>query len=471
MARRAATAAKALSALGGIVLVFLLAASAGESRSLSSRAQGLSVQIVNLSGRPSANVYVMLDNGSSSDGKLTNDTPKRLSDIAGGTFELSSISAGRMFFSYDDPVGAAEPPRAETRYDKVELTYPGVANLTAVDFFGIPFRLEALDGQDRSLGALGFDATTATIQDELLGIDGAGSALVTTRDGGFARILSPQLSLDSYPSFRPDIEAMAGQTVTLRGAFFGTPYQEFVYSGTFAGDGSIELGGTITAPNGGSPALAQVVAVDGSSLPSAIYTIDGPFTVGGGQDHVSDNNVYSVIYRDLLSGFAAGYMGGKYGNDSADWVGKPPFAAARAASTPYATFNEYAAVIYKYSDAYGFSFSDTLPKKVQLPLDGAATLRITILGDSAAPPPPPPAPPPPPPPPPPAAKCVVPDVKGKRLSTARSAIAGAHCSTGKVRRASSRTVKAGLVISQSPKAGRTLAGGRKIDLVVSRGKK
>jgi len=62
-------------------------------------------------------------------------------------------------------------------------------------------------------------------------------------------------------------------------------------------------------------------------------------------------------------------------------------------------------------------------------------------------------------------------VKGKRLSTARSAIAGAHCSTGKVRRASSRTVKAGLVISQSPKAGRTLAGGRKIDLVVSRGKK
>ncbi|HEX9415678.1 MAG TPA: hypothetical protein VF895_03105, partial [Gaiellaceae bacterium] len=214
MARRAATAAKALSALGGIVLVFLLAASAGESRSLSSRAQGLSVQIVNRSGRPPENVYVMLDNGSSSDGKLTNDAPKRLSDIAGGTFELSSISAGRIFFCYDDPVSAAEPPRAETRYDKVELTHPGVANLTAVDFFGVPFRLEALDGQDRSLGALGFDAPTATIRDELLGIDGAGSALVTTRDGGFARILSPQLSLDSYPSFRPDIEAMAGQTVT-----------------------------------------------------------------------------------------------------------------------------------------------------------------------------------------------------------------------------------------------------------------
>jgi hypothetical protein len=75
-------------------------------------------------------------------------------------------------------------------------------------------------------------------------------------------------------------------------------------------------------------------------------------------------------------------MGGRYGNDSAKWVGKPPFAAARAASRPYTTFNRYAAAIYKYSNAYGFSFSDTLPKKVQLPLDGAATLRITILRDS-----------------------------------------------------------------------------------------
>jgi len=75
-------------------------------------------------------------------------------------------------------------------------------------------------------------------------------------------------------------------------------------------------------------------------------------------------------------------MGGKYGNDSSHWTGKPPFADARATTTPYASFNEYAAVIYKYSNAYGFSFSDTLPKKIVLPLDDAATLRITILPDS-----------------------------------------------------------------------------------------
>lgn len=346
------------------------------------RAQALDVRLVNHSGRPADHVYVMLHGGSSTDGKLTNDAPKRLSDIAGKKFRLGSLPGGRIFFSYGAPVTAAEPPRSKTRYDKVELSVPGVANLTAVDFFGIPFKLEALGGQGRSLGKLGFNAPTDTIRDALLDIHGARGALVKTRDGGFARILSPQLSQDSYPSFGPDIRAMAGRKITLRGAFFGTPYQEFVYSGRFASDGSIKLNGTITAPHGGSPSPAEQVSVAGSSLPSAIYTVDGDFTVGGRPAKVSDNNVYSVIYRDLLSGFAWGYMGGRYGNDSANWFDKPPFAAARAMPSPYATFNPYAAVIYRYSNAYGFSFSDTGPKKVQLPLDNAATLRITILGDS-----------------------------------------------------------------------------------------
>lgn len=365
------------AALTAASLLFLLAASGGTGGT-----SMLNVKIVNHSGRNPANVFVMLHNGSSSDGTLANDTPKRLSDIPGGRFTLSSISAGRIFISYARPVTSAEPPLAPVRYDKVELTYPGVANLTSVDFFSIPFALEAFDPQGGKIGSLAFGARTDTIKAALLKIPGAASARVKTSQGQFARILSPQLSQDSYPSFDDDIRSMAGKAVTIRGAFFGTPYQTFVYSGTFAADGSITLTGTIAAPNGGSPAPALPIAVDGPSLPRAIYTVDGPYTVGGAPARVSDNNVYSVVYRDLVSGFASGYMGGRYGNDSSSWTGKAPFAAARAATTSYATYNEYAAVIYKYSNAYGFSFSDTLPKKIVLPLDEAATLRITILPDS-----------------------------------------------------------------------------------------
>jgi hypothetical protein len=369
--------ARPAAALAAVSMALLLPASAGTTGTPT-----LTVSIVNQSGRAAPNVYVMLHNGSSSDGKLANGVPKPLSQVAGSRFTLSSISAGRIFFSYGRPVTAAEPPRSDTRYDKIELTYPGVANLTSVDFFGIPFKLETFDSQGRSLGTLSFDAPTQTLKTALLKIPGASGALVKTSSGHFARVLSPQLSRESYPSFDQDIASMAGKRVTIRGAFYGAPYQTFVYSGSFATDGSIRLRGTIAAPNGGSPSPALAVAVAGSTLPQAVYTVDGPYRVGGQPAHVSDNNVYSVIYRDLISGFAAGYMGGKYGNDSANWAGKPPFADARAASTPYATFNEYAAVLYRYSNAYGFSFSDTLPKQIVLPLDDAAMLRITILPDS-----------------------------------------------------------------------------------------
>ena len=342
-------------------------------------AQALDVQLVNHSGRPADRVYVMLHGGSSADGKLTNDDPKRLSAISGRRFTLSSISGGRIFFSYGRPVGPAEPPSSDTRYDKVELTLPGVANLTAVDFFAIPFRLQTLNSSGAQLGELAYRARTNVIRRALMDAAGPG-ALVRTREGGFARVLSPQLSQGSYPSFARDIKSMAGKRVTLRGAFYGAPFQEFVYSGRFAYDGSITLNGTLTTPNGPTTP-GKTVAVSGSSLPSAIYTVNGPFTVDGQPATVSDNNVYSVIYRDLLSGFAWGYMGGRYGNDSGNWAGKPPFQAARATQEPYATFNEYAAAIYRYSNAYGFSFSDTGPKPVVMGLDGAATLRITITGD------------------------------------------------------------------------------------------
>jgi hypothetical protein len=66
--------------------------------------------------------------------------------------------------------------------------------------------------------------------------------------------------------------------------------------------------------------------------------------------------------------------------------------------------------------------------------------------------------------------CVVPNVKRKPLATAKRRIAGAHCRTGRVRKAYSKTVRKGRVISQRPKAGKKLVRGSKVSLVVSRGK-
>jgi glucose/arabinose dehydrogenase len=92
------------------------------------------------------------------------------------------------------------------------------------------------------------------------------------------------------------------------------------------------------------------------------------------------------------------------------------------------------------------------------------------------PPPPPPAPVPPPPLPPPPApatapKCLVPNVVGKKLAVARRALATARCATGRVSKAHSRKVRAGLVLSQSPRPRTRLPRGGKVRLVVSLGRR
>jgi beta-lactam-binding protein with PASTA domain len=63
----------------------------------------------------------------------------------------------------------------------------------------------------------------------------------------------------------------------------------------------------------------------------------------------------------------------------------------------------------------------------------------------------------------------VPKLKGKKLKTAESALKSAHCGVGKVRRATSKHVKKGYVISQSQAAGKSLASGALVSLTVSKG--
>jgi hypothetical protein len=169
---------------------------------------------------------------------------------------------------------------------------------------------------------------------------------------------------------------MAGRRVALHGAYFGVPFQRFAYAGTFAGNGSITLRGVIMANGRSTP--GEALSLTGPVLAGSIYTVDGPYAWSGAVHRVSDHDVYPALYRDLIAGFAWGYWGGRCGNDPGRWLGKPPFAARRA-HPRWAAYNEYAAAIYRYSNAYGFSSSDTGPK-VQLPLD-EPTLRITILPD------------------------------------------------------------------------------------------
>lgn len=391
---------KSLSILLSIVssMILLLTASAPCSAQDGS-VPPITVKIVNNSSVDSSNVYVLLTSSCTSDSVtgIELGTPTQLSSL-NGEFTTTQLTSGRLIFSYyGSVVFNQDPNNASVRFDKVELTYPGAANLTAVDFFGIPFKLQSLDSNNTVLQTLAYYTSTNTLVPLLAAL--APSAVVQTTcpatpgcTTGFARVLSPSIlpSLPSLPSVYPSMQSyvtsVAGQTVTIAGTYegpIGPSPNTYKYTGMFSQDGSIMLSGTMTAV-----AAPKTLKVDGSTLAAAIYTNNGPYTVDNNPGQVSDNDVYAAIYRDLIAGFGFGYVGGKYGSNSNAWYGttpyNPPYACARSSPSDL-YFNQYASVIAAHSDAYGFPFSDVnQPVQVGLNSGGTGpvqTLQITILPD------------------------------------------------------------------------------------------
>jgi hypothetical protein len=68
-------------------------------------------------------------------------------------------------------------------------------------------------------------------------------------------------------------------------------------------------------------------------------------------------------------------------------------------------------------------------------------------------------------------RCVVPNVRGKQLAAARKAITKARCRVGRIQRKFSSRVRAGRVISQTPRPRARLASRSRVHLVVSKGRR
>jgi hypothetical protein len=351
------------------------------------------VKIVNDSGKSPDNVYVNLHGGSSADGQLPADTPKKLSQLSGQQFTLGGANAGlRLFFSYDAPVAFdVDPNVSKTRFDFIELnnfTGGAVADLTSVDWFAIPFKLETLNASGGVVGTLQ-SPNTDVLLNALSGIAGPG-AILKTDSNAFARILAPTKAPSAYPDLTPYIHSLNGLPITIHGVFDPTA-TTYVYTGTFQANGDITLTGTLSS--GGPP---KALHIDGSTLPHAAYAntsgvTGNDYTLDGVPHTLTDNDVYAAIYRDIVTGLSLGYIGGKYGNNSDVWYpidhSRSPdaFAAARTTPPGFVAFDQWADVIGQKSDAYGFPFHDRYQgHSVQLGLNApATTLRITIKPDQA----------------------------------------------------------------------------------------
>jgi len=354
-------------------------------------AGALEFEIVNESGREDDEVFVtVVANGAYAVPGVTENAPVKLSEIPAGSMTINQLISGRVYISYGAGVEEGVPFDSPTRFDWAEMTVTpvaeDVANLTAVDQFAIGMRLDTLNGSGNVLETVGA-ANSNTIFSALQEIPGGPQATLRDSNGDILRVLSP-LHSTAYPELGDYVRSMAGETITLRTAFFGTPFTTTQYSGTFAADGSIVLSGT-TNPAGEAPAQ---IAIGAGELIEDIYT--GANT---------PNDVEGAIRRDLLSAFSAGFWNGRYGNDALSFCNdpiidaqgsycphgfnQPAFGDARLALSPFPTCEQYAAVINQHSDVYGNPYSDA-SKKVAVGLDqpingGEVTkLRLTILPDS-----------------------------------------------------------------------------------------
>jgi hypothetical protein len=361
----------------------------------SSAAEGLTITVVNNNPDFTADqVFVVAQAG----GTDVVADPQPLSDR--DSFVVPSVRSGRVFVSLGQPLpahGEPSPDTSQVRYDAVELTYPGVANLTAVDMFGIPLDLEVFDADGQLVGAKRWGCYTDVVRDTLAEeLTAAGGDFNKTlrmdSDDRFVRVVSPNivsgLHPSGYPTFEDYVASLADVPLRVRGTALGESYD---YVGAFRTDPDDPDGpGLLTLVDQGPDDLLPI-DVTGRSLvgnsgndTNGIYGNNSPYLVGG-EPH-SGNDIYSAAYRDLVAGFAYGFWGSPdYGNDTAQFdVATPPgpFAGAQP-DAPY--YNLWAATLWPLTDAYGFPYGDTFnhtPERnpiVELPTDG--TLLITIQPD------------------------------------------------------------------------------------------
>jgi hypothetical protein len=331
-----------------------------------------------------------------------------------GPIHLTKYTGGRIYVSLGAGVAGVHPPEMtnpaipsyHVRFDKIEITYDAsdtgsCANLTAVDFSGIPLQLKTFkSGQQTDV--LTYNIVYNTLKSDLGALTGNNSAVVLYDDVAktkFLRLLAPhaQTITADYPSMQPYIDAVKvwQQTHTstiIAGQYTGlAPYstnatkaQSYHFEATIESDGSLKMvgGGSVVGQN-------HTILVPAASLADGIYLGNVPsWTVDGHADSFTSNNVYCAAFRDMLGGFNLGFVasstidpatGKAFGEEASSNWWKSAKAFDYLQSNPL-YYNRYAQIITSNSSAYSWAFSD-LWSHVQAKLHTVDTMRITVLPD------------------------------------------------------------------------------------------
>ena len=399
------------------------AVAAGAVLVLTARAQ-LTVEVVNDSGQPDANVYLLLAGSNitasnitfqdlaDSQPPVTTGTPLSttlvntgntvVSPLTGKTlpiysFTVQDVTSGLLYASYGQGItynGASAPATNQPfRFDQCELSYTtasgaGGADLTSINFLGIPMQFELFDAGSSLVARRTFYASLASIIDEF---PAAVAPAIENTSGGqwnpnqtspfadFARIngpvtLAPGGSVAPYPSFAGYLGSLVGSSFTISGtnsfpaATVNVPTDvtnpatvpvdvaayTCTYTYTAQVTGSASAGFTITltgttspAPPAPYPANATVVITlpplsNGSTDNFDFFTYgcvlnNESFSLSPGLgspptnvtpttyfNSLAPNSIYGNVVGDVLAALNFGYPGGRYPQNGAVWFANFP---------------------------------------------------------------------------------------------------------------------------------------------------
>lgn len=377
----------------------------------------------------------------------------RMSTLTQGV-KLSNFNSGRIYISYGSGLTAnaancwspnfANPGLADysTRWDKVELTWNGVAggaNLTAQDFFGIPLQLTS-SGGGQAGATLTWRTPTATAMNALGALCGFSmntvhhptGAIVTGAYGvtlpglpgeSVVRVINPAtVTADNdggtgFPSFTPYLTTLRNDggtpistTISGNNGTYGSGLQTYSLK-TYIANAEAHLGGGIVRVGdlvfdgvtfNGSANAATIFVIRRADLTDhAIYGATAPYVMLKGSNV---NAIVEKVRADYLSALNFGFAnsatacptnpGKSIGaSPSWAWYGNPPsginqppmpityaFATAQPGHTYY---NQYANYLTTVTDAYGFAFNDRLQAPLA-PLGPGSTVHITVLTDAGS---------------------------------------------------------------------------------------
>jgi len=273
-------------------------------------------------------------------------------DVEGGTkptIEVNIAGGGLANFPDSDP---ASP---------FKITDPGSGYTSAFEI-----TVESEDGTTDAVGKCFIDSSVESITVTKGGAGYFGSKL---NEPGFATIVQP----DGVPVATTNPATIKRVENNDRGEITQIELDD-------AGAGYLDAPTIhVVLPPGGFD-----FNIYGAPLSSAVVKVDGLSNT----DFDGDTNVvYGAMTRDVLAALNFGYIGGVYGNNASNWFAPTPtafpFGLARdhEPKTNDGYYNPWAAIFYRYSDAYSFAFSDKAGPNPLMSLSPGDTVRITLLPD------------------------------------------------------------------------------------------